>query len=109
GTEDSIRRLTRRQVDGYYRRRYTPDAMVVAVAGNVEHQGVVRLVRGAFADRLDTERTPAAPRTGAPHPKAPRPAQRVTVVQDDIEQANLILGMHGLSRQDPRRWALGVL
>src|SRR5581483_5351790 len=39
GTEDSIRRLTRRQVDGYYRRRYTPDAMVVAVAGNVEHQG----------------------------------------------------------------------
>jgi predicted Zn-dependent peptidase len=33
----------------------------------------------------------------------------VTIVKDDIEQANLILGMHGLSRQDPRRWALGVL
>jgi predicted Zn-dependent peptidase len=109
GTEDSIRRLTRRQVDGYYRRRYTPDAMVVAVAGNVEHRDVVRSVRRSFAGRLDTDRAPAAPRTGTPPPKAPRPAQRVTIVKDDIEQANLILGMHGLSRQDPRRWALGVL
>jgi predicted Zn-dependent peptidase len=108
GTEDSIRQLTRRQVDGYYRRRYTPDAMVFAVAGNVEHRDVVRSVRRAFADRLDTDRTPAAPRAGA-HPKEDRPAQQVTVVKDDIEQANLILGMHGLSRQDPRRWALGVL
>src|SRR3954467_13386588 len=43
GTEDSIRALTRRQIHGYYRRRYTPDAMVVSVAGNVAHADVVQL------------------------------------------------------------------
>jgi predicted Zn-dependent peptidase len=31
------------------------------------------------------------------------------VVADDTEQANLVLGMHGMSRHDPRRFALGVL
>src|SRR3954469_14330267 len=53
GTEHSIHTLTRRQIHGYYRRRYTPDAMVVSVSGNVEHADVVRLVRTAFEGRLD--------------------------------------------------------
>jgi predicted Zn-dependent peptidase len=109
GTEESIRRLTRRQVDGYYRRRYQPDSMVVAVAGNVEHRAVVQLVRRAFTGRLDSERVPAAPRAGTGHATDPLPSVPVAVVKDDTEQANLILGMRGLSRHDPRRWALGVL
>src|SRR3954463_11312358 len=49
GTEESILALTRKQVHGYYKRRYTTDAMVVSVAGNVDHGDVVRLVRHAFA------------------------------------------------------------
>jgi predicted Zn-dependent peptidase len=31
------------------------------------------------------------------------------VVQDDTEQANLVVGCYGMSRHDPRRYALGVL
>ncbi len=38
-----------------------------------------------------------------------RPAESVRVVGEDSEQANLILGVHGLSRHDPRRFAAGVL
>src|SRR3954447_22762160 len=34
GTEESIHALTRHQIHGYYRRRYTVDALVVSVAGN---------------------------------------------------------------------------
>jgi predicted Zn-dependent peptidase len=33
----------------------------------------------------------------------------VRVVDQDTEQANLILGGHGLSRHDPRRFAIGVM
>ncbi|MBE7187504.1 pitrilysin family protein [Jatrophihabitans endophyticus] len=108
GTEDSIRALTRRQVHGYYRRRYTPDAMVVSVAGNVEHAAVVKQVRALFGDRLDGARGPVAPRpTGTP--RTFRPDRPLRVVPDDCEQANIVLGGHGVSRHDPRRWALGVL
>lgn len=108
GTEDSIRALTRTQVHGYYRRRYTTDAMVVSVAGNVEHEQVLRRVRTLFGDRLDVARGPVPPRS-AGTPASLEPARRVHVVSEDCEQANIVLGTHGFSRHDPRRWALGVL
>jgi predicted Zn-dependent peptidase len=108
GTEDSILALTRRQIHGYYRRRYTPDAMVVSVAGNVAHADVVRLVRRAFRDRLDPSLETSPPRPAGPG-RSPTPARPVAVVADDTEQANLVLGCHGMSRHDPRRFALGVL
>ena len=48
GTVESIRSLTRAQIARYYRTRYRPENMVIAVAGNIEHAAVVRLVRTAF-------------------------------------------------------------
>jgi predicted Zn-dependent peptidase len=108
GSVSSIGALTRRQVAGYYQRRYTPDAMVVSVAGNVRHDEVVDLVRAAFAGRLDASLPPKAARDQRPNP-ARTPARPVAVVGDDTEQANLVLGTYGVSRHDPRRFAIGVL
>src|SRR4029079_13159267 len=44
GTVESIETIGRSAINGYYRRRYRPQDMVVAVAGNVDHNNVVRLV-----------------------------------------------------------------
>jgi len=108
GSEESIAGLTRAKIHGYYKRRYRPAEMVVSVAGNVEHTAIVRLVRAAFGDRLDP--SVAGSPVDVPPPSASVLADRsVAVLSDDTEQANLILGMHGLSRHDPRRFALGVL
>jgi predicted Zn-dependent peptidase len=109
GTEDSIHALTRRQIHGYYRRRYTTDSMVVSVAGNVDHGDVVRLVRDAFAGRLDPGRGAPPPRRGPECEPGDPPARRVLVKDDDTEQANIVLGCRGVSRHDPRRYTLGVL
>jgi len=108
GTVESITALTRRQVHGYYKRRYATDAMVVSVAGNVDHAAVVKLVRRAFEGRLDPARGPIAPRPAGPRVLA-GPDVPVTVVADDTEQANIVLGSHGFSRHDPKRFAVGVL
>jgi predicted Zn-dependent peptidase len=45
------------------------------------------------------------------HPRVPdgAPHRSLAVLGDDTEQANLVLGMQGLSRHDERRFALGVL
>jgi predicted Zn-dependent peptidase len=106
GTEESIHALTRTQINGYYKRRYAPASMVVSVAGNVQHSDVLRLVRRAFDGRLD-ESTPVrrGPVQVLPH----EPQQRVVVIGEETEQANLVLGMHGLDRHDERRFAVGVL
>lgn len=105
GTVESISALRRPQVHGYYRRRYQPADMVVSVAGNLEHGEVLRLVRRAF-DRPGAE-TARVTRRAATAPT--RPVTAVSVLGQDTEQANLVLGMHGLSRHDPRRFAVGVL
>ncbi len=110
GTVESIRGMQRQQVAGFYKRRYRLPNMVVAVAGNLEHAKVVRLVRKAFAQSglLADE---------AALPDSPRPAQRrvpvnassVQVIDRPTEQAHLLLGGRGIGRHDDRRFALGVL
>jgi predicted Zn-dependent peptidase len=106
GTVDSINALTRPQIAGYYRRRYQPATMIVAAAGNLEHAQVLRHVRQAFAPFLDAVGTGVERRRVA---DTSAPARPHAVLADDTEQANLVLGMRGLSRHDDRRFALGVL
>jgi predicted Zn-dependent peptidase len=110
GTVDSISAVSRTSVNGYYRRRYQPRNMVVAVAGNVDHNRVVRLVRKAFGDAglLDGAAEPAAPRLAVTR-GAPSVLGGVEVTRRPTEQANLVLGTGGLARSDERRFALGVL
>jgi predicted Zn-dependent peptidase len=109
GSMGSIERLTRRQLAGHYRRRYTADHLVFAAAGNVDHAAVVRLVRRAFqgADALgDADRRPALPR------RATRPAQTyatTALVERPTELASFVLGTPALERNHPQRFAMGVL
>jgi predicted Zn-dependent peptidase len=42
GTVESINEMSRSTVFNYYRKRYRPQDLVVAVAGNVKHKDVVR-------------------------------------------------------------------
>jgi len=109
GTAASIQALTRPQIRRYYRSRYVPANMVVAVAGNVDHGSVVRLVRKAFARTgfLDDRAARPAPVRGGD--RARRTSTGDVVVTRPFEQVNLVLGVNGLVRTDPRRYALGVL
>ncbi len=106
GTAGSIEALTHDALAGFYADRYTPGAMVVAAAGGLDHDAIVRLVEQAFAGRLDGDGRPAPLR-----PRRGGPAGQADVVVDDRpgEQAHLLLGSTALVRDDPRRRALAVL
>jgi predicted Zn-dependent peptidase len=106
GTEESINRLSRTQIHGYYARRYKPSEMVVSVAGNIDHATVLRLVRKAFDGRLGA---PGGGRLRPDRRQHTGPVRPVRVVNDDTEQANIVLGGMGLSRFDGRRFCMGVL
>ena len=110
GTAESINSITREQIAGHYRARYTPPSLVVAAAGSVQHDAVVAGVREAFGDAAATSATPDPPRLSGLGEALPGGAGRgVRLVSRGIEQANLVLGCEGLSRNDDRRFALGVL
>ncbi|WP_255955546.1 M16 family metallopeptidase [Streptomyces odontomachi] len=109
GTVDTVNGLTADRIRRFYKRHYDPRHLVVAAAGNIDHQKVVRQVRAAFdkAGALtQTDAEPLGPRSGR---KAVRTAGRVDLLDRATEQAHVILGMPGLHRTDDRRWAMGVL
>jgi predicted Zn-dependent peptidase len=50
GTEQIIRGMKREALPGFMRQHYTPENMVIAACGNLEHDQVVELVQQHFAD-----------------------------------------------------------
>lgn len=109
GTVDTINALGADRIRRFWKKHYDPTRLVVAAAGNVDHNKVVRQVRAAFerACRAGTHRRRAG---RPPHRHQADPHRyRVDLVNRKTEQAHVVLGMPGLARTDDRRWALGVL
>lgn len=109
GTVETVTGLTRDRVARFYQRHYTPARLVVAAAGNVDHDDVVRRVAAAF-DRAGalaaTDTAPHGPRAGS---RTLRTAGRFELQERRTEQTHLVLGAPGVGRHDERRWALSVL
>jgi predicted Zn-dependent peptidase len=110
GTVDSINAITRDQIFEHYQARYTPEHLVVAAAGNLDHDTVVQLVVQAFGPALERAAEPAPPRLYSGNGGfGAQAGVGTTLVSRGIEQANLVLGCEALARTDDRRFALGVL
>ena len=111
GTVDSIETLSRDTVRRYYKRWYRPEHMVVAAAGNLDHAAVVRLVKKCLRRRWRRRRRRRRDRPPPSVASSRRPCAGgdVAVISRATEQVNLVLGVPGVDRNDPRRFALGVL
>jgi len=106
GNVESVSAMTAKQLRSFHQRRYTPERMVVAVAGNVDHDTVVALVREHFGHRLIRGQQPTEPRRGAARmPGAPG----LTLVNRDADQTHMSLGVRAPGRYWQHRQALAVL
>jgi predicted Zn-dependent peptidase len=108
GTAASIEAMTRDQIRRFYQRHYRPERMVVSVAGNLDHAQVVRLVRTAFSRRQFLAGR-AEPVVKAQTTRPRKIGTGTAEATRQFEQVNVVLGVQGLTRSDPRRFALGVL
>ncbi len=106
GTTASITALAQDDIASYYRARYKPEGMVVAVSGALEHEAVLAAVTKAWETASDQHADPLPTRRG---PRRPYPGRGVRVSRRSSEQAHLVLGAAGVSRHDDRRYALGLL
>jgi predicted Zn-dependent peptidase len=106
GSVESISNMTRAQLHSFHLRRYTPERMVVAVAGNIDHDRVVALVREYFGPRLVKGREPVRPRKGTGRVAGEPTLQ---LVNRDGEQTHVFMGVRTPGRHWEHRWALSVL
>jgi predicted Zn-dependent peptidase len=89
-------------IDGYHRARYTGANIVVAAAGNLEHERIVELTRKHVQVQASSGGGAAL------EPPAIDGAQ-VAFQQKDTEQFHICLGGAGIDRADERRYALSIL
>jgi predicted Zn-dependent peptidase len=109
GTIDSIKSMSRNSVFNYYKKKYRPEDLVIAVAGNIKHKKVVHMVEEAMSRDNFLDVPNAKPNLRAPaHSKVPGTG-KVGILEKKTEQAHLLLGGQGVERNDDRRFALSVL
>jgi predicted Zn-dependent peptidase len=106
GTEESVAGMSREALHQFYRRRYTPERMVLAVAGNVTHGAVLAAVTQSFGHHLTGCAQPVYPRRGRAEVTD---RHALVLCPDSSEQAHLMLGVLAMNRHDDRRYVLGVL
>jgi predicted Zn-dependent peptidase len=101
GEAEHIARVNRDDLLAYRQQVYRPADVVVAAAGNLQHEALADLVVAGFADF--TNGTPARPRL----PAATHPG--VYVLARDLEQVNVVMGAPGVAADDPRRYSATML
>ena len=102
GTADVVANIPKDDIAAYHAHHYRAPNMVVAAAGNVDHDALVGLSDRLLSDLRDGSA-----------PEAPIPAEpgdpRLALIQKTTEQVHLCVGGPGLTRSDPRRHAQAVL
>jgi predicted Zn-dependent peptidase len=96
GTPDTIKSFDEATIRAFLAREYTPGKMVLAAAGDVEHARIVDLAERLFG---------AMPTVPARQPEAGRYTGGERRISRKLEQANLVLGLPGLSFKDPNYYA----
>jgi len=101
GTLESVHNLTREKILDYYGKYYSPPRIVLAVAGNVDHEKVVDLLGPIFS------KVPQKADKDQVTPPKPQPGFRV--FYKDLEQVQVCIGVPGPDQYDERIYALQIL
>jgi predicted Zn-dependent peptidase len=89
-------------IDAYHRARYTGANIVVAAAGNIDHEAIVELSRRHVEP-------PVADGDGAAVEPPHLDGAQFAFQEKDTEQFHIALGGPGIDRADERRYALTIL
>jgi predicted Zn-dependent peptidase len=101
GTEETIEAMPRDGIAEYHHAHYEPANIVLAAAGNLDHDALVAMLESrspaSMPERPPREHVDAAPGGG------------LAVVNRPTEQAHLVLGLRSVPALDPDRDALTVM
>jgi len=96
GTPDTVTSFNGRDLSQYVRENFSPQKVLLACAGNVEHHSFLKKVEDFFGS-MDG---------GGDNRERTRPIAQegIRIVRKDLEQANCLIGFEGPSYRDERRY-----
>lgn len=101
GTYQTVSALTRDQLIQHVRDHYTPDRIVVSIAGMFDQERAIDQISNALANL-----SPGKKKSFAPPPHL---TPYTAIKHKEIEQAHVTIAMNGVSVTDPRRYELSIL
>ena len=101
GTVEAVERINRELIQQYLSRMFQPTKIVIAAAGNLDHQHFIDLVAPVM-EKLNHPRTPLVR-------QAPTIHHDLQVIPKDLEQVHLCLGMRGPCQSEESRFLCHVL
>ena len=104
GTEETISSFDHNTISTFHAREFSPANLVVAAAGNVEHERLVELVESSFANSV-------AEAGGADAvEQSPTPAAPILIEQKkELEQAHLVIAAPWPDAKSSDRYAASLL
>ncbi|MFA5100187.1 MAG: pitrilysin family protein [Candidatus Omnitrophota bacterium] len=103
GSEETVTAVNRNALDAYRAACYAPANIVVSAAGSFDHCALADKVNS----RLKTLKKGAANQYIPAVSSQSEP--QVRILAKDTEQSHLVVGFHGLKRNDPMRYSLALL
>lgn len=103
GTTETLDKMTRARLVGFQRRNYVSGGILIAAAGKLKHEKIVKAV-SAFARRL-----PIGDRPRFTPATAEQDAPRIRLFHKSTQQTQVALGIRACSRHDERRFAWRLL
>lgn len=101
GTLQSIEKFNSELVKEYYRDFYTPDNMVIAAAGNIAHEDLIKLAERYFSKLQGKKKNIAI--------ASPVYTQAQTIINKDIEQVHVCLGTMSVPQDHPDIYPVHVM
>lgn len=105
GYEDTVKTLTRADVDAYFRSYFVPDNTMLAIVGDIDNSEVRRKVEAAFGKWERAARFEP--------PQVPQPRRQTSPIEKFVpaakEQVNIIIGHLGIARKNPDYYRLLVM
>jgi predicted Zn-dependent peptidase len=101
GTRENILNFDSRTIKDYFHRFYHPERIIIAVCGNVDHDGLLELVGPAFGSIVNGQNLPER--------SSPVLNPCMRTYHRALEQVHICLSTLGLSITDPRRFAFSLL
>jgi predicted Zn-dependent peptidase len=101
GTKETISSFNHEAITDFHTRDFSPSNLVVAAAGNVEHDQLVELVNKSFPNGNGN--------SSALMEEAPLPATPILIEQKELEQAHLVIAAPWPDAKSSERYAASLL
>ncbi|PIZ37802.1 pitrilysin family protein [Candidatus Aquicultor secundus] len=101
GHLETIKNVSRDDALGFYHQEYVPNNLIVAAAGNIDHNKMVELTRQHF--NFAPGKKPARKEF------TPRVEKKIDVFTKKTEQSHIVLGAEAIHAKDERRFTLSIL